>query len=96
MVVLFVFLFSGCGQAQNVIVGEGVVLRMGLEGGFFGIRTDEGNEYLPINLDEEYRKSGLRVSFEAVPVDVMTIQMWGTPVEIKDIKLEKILKLFNE
>ena len=69
---------------------------MGLEGGFFGIRTDEGNEYLPINLDEEYRKSGLRVSFEAVPVDVMTIQMWGTPVEIKDIKLEKILKLFKE
>ena len=86
-VILFVFLFDGCGQAQSMIAGVGEVRYMEFEGGFYGIVSDQGDKYLPLNLEEEYKKDGLRVSFEAVPADVMTIQMWGIPVEIKIIKL---------
>ncbi|MCH7505214.1 hypothetical protein IID04_06245 [PVC group bacterium] len=86
-VILFVFLTSCRGQAQSMIAGVGEVRYMEFEGGFYGIVSDQGDKYYPLNLEEEYKKDGLRVSFEAVPADVMTIQMWGIPVEIKIIKL---------
>jgi len=87
LLILFIFLFAGCGQAQSIITGVGEVRYMEFEGGFYGIVSDQGDKYLPLNLEEEYKKDGLRVSFEIVPADVMTLQMWGNPVEIKDIKL---------
>ncbi len=47
------------------------------EGGFYGIVTDKG---------EEFKKDGLKVWFEAKPKKAPTIQMWGKPVEILEIK----------
>ncbi|MCH7590511.1 hypothetical protein IIB34_05700 [PVC group bacterium] len=89
-VILFVFLTSCRGQAQSMIAGVGEVRYMEFEGGFYGIVSDQGDKYYPLNLEEEYRKDGLRVSFEAVPADVMTIQMWGIPVEIHSIKVIEV------
>ena len=57
-----------------------------LEGGFYGIESDEGESYLPINLDDEYKEDGLRIVFKMKSrADVMTTRMWGKTIEITQI-----------
>lgn len=66
---------------------SGTVASLDLEGGFFGIIGDDGEQYEPLNLDEKYREDGLRVAFDAEPAkDVATIHMWGTPVNLVHIE----------
>lgn len=71
--------------AQSSLVGgiEGTVTYMDYEGGFYGITTDDGGKYFPLNLGEEFREDGLRVRFTMRERnDVMTTTMWGRAVEI--------------
>jgi Heat shock protein len=64
----------------------GTVTYFDIEGGFFGIVTNDQEQYLPLNLPPEFEQDSLKVSFTAVAdPDVMTIQMWGTPVRILSI-----------
>lgn len=71
----------------EIVTGNGTVTYVDLEGGFYGIVADDGSQYLPANLSEEFAVDGKRVSFTAaVQQDVVTIQMWGTPVEILSIE----------
>jgi hypothetical protein len=59
------------------------------EGGFYGIISDAGEHYDPINLGKEFQVDGLRVRFEAkIRKDLGSIHMWGTLIEI--IKIEKL------
>ncbi len=57
-----------------------------LEGGFYGLLAEDGSKYLPLNLPAAFQRDGLQVTIEGEPKQVMTIQMWGTPLEIKKIK----------
>jgi len=59
---------------EPAISGTGVVTYIDLEGGFYGIITETGTRYLPLNLAEEFKTDGLTVTFTATPEDVMTIQ----------------------
>jgi hypothetical protein len=85
-------LASGClGGPQRggdaVVSGEGTVRIVALEGGFFGIVSDDGHNYYPINLADQYKVQGLRVRYVAkLRGDVITIQQWGTPIEIIEIE----------
>ena len=64
----------------------GTVTFVDLEGGFFGIVTDAGDHYLPLNLPEEYRIDGMRVVFTAYEErDTATYAMWGIPVQLASI-----------
>ena len=64
-------------------IASGTVIFLDLEGGFYGIRGDDGEDYYPVRLDEEFQVHGLRVSFESEPAkDVVTIHMWGIPVNL--------------
>ena len=75
---------SGVGRGAEE---TGTVRHIALEGGFYGIVTDTGANYLPINLGNEFRQDGLRVRFEKVQrSDVVTIYMWGVPVELTKIE----------
>jgi len=68
---------------------KGIIIYVDLEGGFYGIRGEDGKSYNPINLDAEYKRDGIRIKFSAVVrKDIMSIQMWGTIIEIQ--KIEKI------
>jgi len=72
--------------AAGKISGNGTVTYIDLEGGFYGIVTDDGNKYLPLDLEENLKVNGTRVAFDAeVREDTVTIQQWGTPVEITAI-----------
>ncbi|MFK7935037.1 MAG: hypothetical protein AB8G22_16115 [Saprospiraceae bacterium] len=56
--------------------------------GFYGIETDNGKQYQPLNLDSAFAKKGLRVKVIAKTLNVETMEMWGTPIEIQ--KIEKV------
>ena len=71
---------------EDIVSGLGTVRYVELEGGFYGIVADDSTRYLPQDLGTDYREDGLRVRFRAAVQDsVMTMEMWGTPVELIDI-----------
>ncbi len=71
---------------ENLVSGLGMILYQDLEGGFFGLVADDGAKYDPLNLDEAFKHDSLRVRFRALRrTGVMTIRMWGQPVEILDM-----------
>ncbi|TRX53090.1 hypothetical protein [Thalassomonas sp. M1454] len=59
-----------------------------LEGGFFGLTTEDGQQFLPLNLPNEYKKNGAVIKvFGHIDNDVMTIQMWGRPFKVISAEL---------
>ena len=71
---------------DNVVV-TGTVAYVQLEGGFYGIKGDDGKSYDPVNLPAGFCKDGLRVRFEAKELkDQMSFHMWGTIVQIVHIQ----------
>lgn len=82
------------GEYRRPWVPEGTVTFVDLEGGFYGITGDDGENYLPFNLAPEYEIDGLRIAFEYEPVkDTATIQMWGTPVNLTFIEKTSLYDL---
>ncbi|MFX1551339.1 MAG: hypothetical protein ACFFB9_13400 [Promethearchaeota archaeon] len=67
---------------QNLIYGTGVITYVPLEGGFFGIISDDGNEYDPINLQPEFEIDGLRIIFMGQLLNLYSIHMWGRIIRI--------------
>jgi hypothetical protein len=56
----------------------GTIRYIDLEGGFYGIIADDGTEYLPNRLDDEFRVDGLRVRFTGTPdAEWASIYQWG-------------------
>lgn len=76
-------------MGRNLLVpvsGRGTITYIDLEGGFYGIITDEGAKYLPLNLPDGYASDGTEVDFTAVITqDCATIAMWGVPVNLLSI-----------
>ncbi len=73
-------------KSNSVITAT--VTYIDLEGGFFGLVTEEGDKYLPMNLMPEHRKEGTVLSFKAKQLKALaTIQQWGTPIELVDAKI---------
>lgn len=59
----------------------------GLDGCQFLIRTDDGQQLQPVNLDSSFEKDGTKIEFKAELVtDMMSICMAGPMVRILDIK----------
>ena len=54
--------------------------------GFYGIEADNGIQYQPLNLSPTFAKNGLRVKIVARTMNVETMEMWGTPIEIQKIE----------
>jgi len=86
ILLLSVFLISW--KSEEKIVSEiGTIKYVPLEGGFYGILTEKGEKYLPLNLPAKFKKDGLKVKFKAkIRKDVFTSKVWGVPVEILEIK----------
>ena len=82
------FLFSGCGFFYNDKVSKnGTITYISLEGGFYGIIADDQTKYDPINLTDDFKKNGLKVSFEGnIREDLLNFHMWGTIIEITSIE----------
>lgn len=79
---------AGCRDTGgDLITFSGRVTRVPLEGGFYGIVSDKGEKYDPLDLKEGFRKDGLRVEVTARPrPDMASFHMWGEMVEIESIR----------
>lgn len=64
----------------------GTVRHLTIEGGAWGIETDDGEKLLPVNLDAEYRVDGLRIRFSAESASVFGAVQWGRTVTVSDVK----------
>ncbi|OQW93313.1 MAG: hypothetical protein BWK79_11810 [Beggiatoa sp. IS2] len=64
----------------------GQVVHVPVEGGFYGIESQEGDKYLPLNLPEMFRKDALQVQVTAEKATgTFGIQMWGQYVRLLNI-----------
>jgi len=71
----------------------GIVQHLDMEGGFFGITTDDGKKLFPMHLPKTFQKNGLPIRFRYKELkNVMSIQMWGTSVAVTDIEERIILE----
>ena len=68
---------------QDIVYGTGEIVYNPLEGGFFGIKADDGNNYDPLNLPSEFEVEGLKVEFIGeILHDWYSIHMWGQIIRI--------------
>jgi inhibitor of cysteine peptidase len=68
-------------------IGTGTIVFLSFEGGFYGIKADDGKSYDPINLPAEFCREGMRVRFEAKELPNMaSFHMWGIIVQIVHIQ----------
>lgn len=75
-------------KGENTVMGTGTIEFLDFEGGFYGIISDDGEHYDPIDMNEEFRVHGLRIYFEAkILEDFGTIHMWGKPVSLLKIQI---------
>ena len=54
---------------KNLIYATGEIVYLNFEGGFFGIISDDGKHYDPINLPSEFEVIGLRITIIAEKLD---------------------------
>ncbi|SFD04404.1 hypothetical protein [Pseudoalteromonas denitrificans] len=71
---------------REIYTGE--IKYMPFEGGFYGIITESNLKLLPIKLLSQYKQDGAIVAFSGRYIkDIKTIQQWGSPFLIEEIKL---------
>lgn len=65
---------------------KGTAKYLELGSGFWGIISDKGDEYLPINMPEQLKFNGKKVECRAVSHDGFSMHMWGKMVKIVSFK----------
>ena len=67
------------------ITGKVVYQNLGV--GFWGVVSNDGQEFRPINMPEQLKYEGKEVTISIRKVDEgMSMFMWGTPVRIISFK----------
>ncbi len=71
---------------SQVKTAVGTVKYISLEGGFYGIVTDDSQHLDPLNLPKEFQRDGIQIYFKYVEKkDMASFHMWGTIIEITEI-----------
>lgn len=92
--VIILFLFLGTALSSCLLTDsssgkqtKGTVKYIELEGGFYGIITDENESLDPINLGAVFQSDGKRIEFTyKVRSDLVSFHMWGKIVELQSVK----------
>ena len=66
----------------------GTVKFVAIEGGFYGIKGDDGTAYEPTNLPANFQNDGERIRFSFKPVSGHSVHQWGQLVEITSISAQ--------
>jgi len=61
---------------------KGKVVHQDLEGGFWGVVGEDGRQWLPVNMPEQLKEEGKEVSLTVKETETVSIQMWGTPIQV--------------
>ena len=71
---------------DDIVSGNGTITFVPQSGGFYGIISDGGIQYDPLNLGTSLDQSNLRVNFEGkIRTDVANAHQWGTMLELTKI-----------
>lgn len=66
---------------RKEIKGKAVYLE--IEGGFWGIESDSGKKYTPINMPDQLKSRGANVKVTAeILKDAVSLSMWGETIRI--------------
>lgn len=69
---------------------KGTVKYLPMEGGFFGIVTEQGKKLNPINLGHEFRQEGAMIKFKgSYKQDMISFQQWGELFHLSEVILLK-------
>ena len=64
----------------------GTMVYQDLEGGFWGLAGDDGQQYEPVDaLPDSVLTEGCRVRADVEPVDVISFRQWGRPVRVRHV-----------
>ncbi|MCX7875677.1 MAG: hypothetical protein N2321_05835 [Melioribacteraceae bacterium] len=87
---ILIFLIISCTSlTENSSLTKGTVKYISLEGGFYGIISENNEKFDPINLPNEFKKDGLKFLFSYKERnDLTSIHMWGKIIEIIEIKMD--------
>lgn len=77
---------KGVEDAQGIISFSGRVVYKNFEGGFWGIISDDDQRYDPLVLPEQFQIEGLRIAGKVRRRNVAHFHMWGTIVELVELK----------
>lgn len=81
--------FSGVSSAQLANVPftiEGKVIYLAMEGGFYGIISDDGRKYLATNLPSMFQQNNLTLRGKAISQpNTLGIHQWGEYIQLLDI-----------
>jgi hypothetical protein len=70
----------------GIFEGRGQVIYVNVEGGFYGLLSDDGQKYLPLSLPDSFQQDALRVKFTARLLSRSKgFRMWGQTIEILGI-----------
>ena len=60
----------------------GTVVHLDIENEAFGLLDETGKKYLPINMPEQLKRDGAKVTIRYRTADVVSTVMWGQPIYI--------------
>lgn len=81
-------LFNQYAGDDELIHAKGTVKYLAFEGGFYGIVSDNGRNYDPVSMPQEFKIDGLRVRFSAEFTNYLSFHMWG--IVVKLVSIEKL------
>jgi len=85
--IVFILSISCSSLESDVKFTTGTVKYISLEGGFYGITTDDNKNLDPLNLSKEFQVDGKRIYFKYVEKKEMaSFHMWGAIIEILEIR----------
>ena len=61
---------------------SGKVVFQDLESGFWSIIGPDGEKFLPVNMPNQLKKNGCRVTITYEQSQAISIFMWGTPIKV--------------
>jgi hypothetical protein len=72
---------------ENSIQILGKIIYLSIEGGFWGIESQEGKKYFPIDgLPRPFQKENIQIKATVVPSPEFNVHMWGRAIKIKEIE----------
>jgi len=61
---------------------KGTIHKVDINGGFWGITDSKDRDWLPVELDEDFKIDNLKIVANIKKIDVMNNTMWGQTVEV--------------
>jgi hypothetical protein len=87
VILLSTIAVTGCIE-KELRIATGVIKYIDIEGGFYGIFSNNGQKYEPLNLPSEFKQDGLNIRFTfRVTRNIMGFHMWGKLIYINEIEI---------